>query len=80
MFQVAPGRCHSLEDPQVVMEADQVLHIDTELEDDTVNPIPVFKAPAKPQPFQLDETPYINYVARKVQYVYKFRIDMVSLD
>ena len=62
--QLAPGKCHSLENPSVVMEPDQVLHIETQL-DDEISPIPVFKPPAKPQLFVLDETPYVK-IARLV--------------
>jgi len=64
--QVAPGKCHSLEDgaTTVRMEADQALHIETMLEDE-ISPIPVFKQPARPKVFVMDETPYAN-VAREV--------------
>ena len=63
--QICPGKCHSVEDPTVKMESDQVLHIQTKL-DEEISPIPVFKTPARPQVFRLEETPYIKAVVKQV--------------
>ena len=63
--QICPGKCSSIDKPEVKLEPDQILHIQTKL-DEEISPIPVFKAPTRPQVFRLEETPYIRAVAKEV--------------
>ena len=63
--QICPGKCSSIEDENVKLKVDQILHIQTTL-DEEISPIPVFKAPTRPQKFRLEETPYIRAVAKQI--------------
>ena len=63
--QICPGKCTSVEDPKVKLKADQILHIQTKLDEEII-PIPSFKAPTRPQIFRLEETPYIRAVVKEV--------------
>ncbi len=66
--QVAPGRCHSLENPNIVVNKGEILHL---LPDHpgsaNVSPIPEFKPPVEPQLFIIDETPYTQVVKTVLQ-------------
>ncbi len=64
MFQAAPGRCHAYDNPRLTLEQDEILHIKTH-RDEEISPTPEFKAPAIPQLFVMEETPYLRLV-RKV--------------
>ncbi len=77
--QAAPGRCRSVDKPDLVMESGEVLHVrsssssssapaaSTKAAESTedASPTPEFKTPAAPQLFVLEETPYLE-VVRKV--------------
>ena len=62
--QTVPGRCHSVQDPTVIVNKGEILHLQTETgthhSQDYVSPIPEFKPPVEPQLFRLDETPYMS--------------------
>ena len=60
--QVAPGRCHSADDPSLVVNKGEILHLLPDHPGDNVSPIPEFKPPVQPQLFVLEETPYISTV------------------
>ena len=66
--QVAPGKCHSADNPKIVVNKGEVLHL---LPDHhpkgNASPIPEFKDPVEAQLFILEETPYLSVVQKALQ-------------
>ena len=61
--QTVPGKCHSVNDPSVIVNKGEILHLLTETHhQEYVSPTPEFKPPVEPQLFRLDETPYMSIV------------------
>ena len=44
--QAAPGRCHNMDNPDIVLDEGDVLHVDTHHTDE-ISPTPEFKVPAR---------------------------------